>query len=605
MAPVSYALIVDAHHVARKLAPAKRDLSNERRGLPDADFFMPRSSVILDYGHGSHYSPKATVSFTAYSEHPIVLIETFDGLLSSVSCGTGAIDLHFLPEDATREAASSWTNFKTFRAVTSHPGCNLDDERGAWSVYEINADVFSQKISLFVEPLPLKDIGQFFEVSYGHKNIASSWTTKSAGTIGRRDDTFSQAYNNDFSGIQIFPGNSSAGGLAEAVLNQLTGSSVEVLCVDCASNFNFTVDMNFNVTAADLTVNAASLSANIETFEQSVVLDVSMNLAISATPSFDFLNIPIPGLAVAIPGIFSFGPSIGMGVSFELDMNGPLNFTMGAKGSIPSGATASVDFLQQKVVKAKGWDGAKVESVPFRVNSGQLNTTLGAALAPFIELGVTVGGKFGVQARITQNAPHMTLSSTLSSQVNRECKPIGDNDFESFDTAYLMTAGMSLQTIAKADLDLSVITLKGIAQWNNTLFQKDLPFLNGSTKSNPTAQQCYIIANDNAAAASAAGSNGTDPAIVTLQAAPSGTILAAAFAVPTFNMPKIESYYSAKGHLPTGVNYKQLAQATTVPDSLKSAVQKAASTAVMKASLRDGIVMCWFATASALYMVLM
>ncbi|KAF8968596.1 hypothetical protein BDZ97DRAFT_1755254 [Flammula alnicola] len=619
MTLVSCGTVFDEHHVSRKLPPVKRD--HERRGLPDADLFMPRPSIVLDYGHGSYYSPKATVTFIAYSDHPIVLIEAFDGLLSAVNCATGAVDLHFLSEDAARQAASSWNNHNTFRAVTSHPGCNLDDERGAWSVDGITTDVPCRKISLSVKPLALNDIGESFEVAFGQKHIATRWTTNSAQTIGRRAPQ-NTGFKNIFSGIHIFPGNASAGGLSESLLNQLTASSLEVVCTDCSSNFNFSVDINFNVSNVNSTVTAASVATVVELFEQSVVLDVSMNRDLSASPSFDFLHIPIPDIGVSIPNVLDFGASIGIGVDLELDMNGALNFTLGAKGSISSGTTATTDFLQQNATNINGWDNASVESVPLRLNSGQLNMTMGATLAPFIELSATVGGQFGAQARLTLNVPHIDVVSTVSSQVNRECNPIGDNDFESFGTAYLVTADMNLEAIATFNADLGVVMLAETKTlpYNDTLFQKQVPLLNGTTNSDPTSKQCYVVANDNASAVPSAGSNGTDPAIITLQPAPTGTLLVAASAIPTFNLTKIESYFSANGQLPTGVNYTQLAQATTLPDNLKTTIQKAAqptasskptasikpsSTATGKASLRDGIVMYWMVVLSALYMVFM
>jgi hypothetical protein len=57
--------------------------------------------------------------------------------------------------------------------------------------------------------------------------------------------------------------------------------------------------------------------------------------------------------------------------------------------------------------------------------------------------------------------------------------------------------------------------------------------------------------------------------------APTGTLLAAAVAIPSFNVAGIQSYYAVHSALPTNVNYTQMLMATTVPDNIKKAVQKA------------------------------
>jgi hypothetical protein len=70
--------------------------------------------------------------------------------------------------------------------------------------------------------------------------------------------------------------------------------------------------------------------------------------------------------------------------------------------------------------------------------------------------------------------------------------------------------------------------------------------------------------------------------------AAAGTLVPAASAVPTFDLTKIESYYSANGHLPTNVNYAQMVKTTTVPDNIKKAVQDAAKNGGLQRGLGVG-----------------
>jgi hypothetical protein len=152
----------------------------------------------------------------------------------------------------------------------------------------------------------------------------------------------------------------------------------------------------------------------------------------------------------------------------------------------------------------------------------------------------------------------MAAHASVLSNVNRLCQPTGPTDFESFSAALTFGAG--------ASLDIHVSTNGSLLpDTNDSLFAHNVTF--GSIPS-PGSPGCFVVADDKPAAADASSVLAGD------LPAPTGTLRAAAEAVPTFDIPKIEAYYSANGALPTNVNYTQLVQATTVPDDLKSAVEK-------------------------------
>ena len=98
-----------------------------------------------------------------------------------------------------------------------------------------------------------------------------------------------------------------------------------------------------------------------------------------------------------------------------------------------------------------------------------------------------------------------------------------------------------------------------------------------TTSSNPELTKDELLHALELADSSSAGASAS--ATMTVQGAPAstGTLLTAASAVPTWNFTKIESFFSANGQLPTGVNYTQMVQATTVPADLQQAVMKIVS----------------------------
>ena len=97
-------------------------------------------------------------------------------------------------------------------------------------------------------------------------------------------------------------------------------------------------------------------------------------------------------------------------------------------------------------------------------------------------------------------------------------------------------------------------------------FKQDFPVPPSNSTGSP---QCIIISDDsptNTNASSSASSLSGVPG-------PTGTMVLAESAVPTWDFAKIESYSSANGHLPTNVDYSLMVKATAVPPQLQPAVQ--------------------------------
>lgn len=82
-------------------------------------------------------TPTAIVSFDSSRTYPIVSVEAFDDLLSSLQCDTtenfdAGIRMSFISKEAVAAASETWDSYHRFHLVTSHVGCNLEDELGAW-----------------------------------------------------------------------------------------------------------------------------------------------------------------------------------------------------------------------------------------------------------------------------------------------------------------------------------------------------------------------------------------------------------------------------------------------------------------------------------------
>ncbi len=197
---------------------------------------------------------------------------------------------------------------------------------------------------------------------------------------------------------------------------------------------------------------------------------------------------------------------------------------------------------------------------------------------------ITVG--VGASARVTQNVPAVNINAVVHNAVNRACKPIGADDFESFGTAFAVGAGLELGSTAYFEVDTGEFFGTLIpADWDFPIWSHEIP-LAPAQGINTTI--CFVLSDD---ATVTTGNAKVDAVTLAGVPAATGTMFPAASAVPTWDIPKIESYYSANGHLPTNVNYNQMAQATTIPDNLQTAIAKAAKSGT-KGKLRGASRLC-------------
>lgn len=124
----------------------------------------------------------------------------------------------------------------------------------------------------------------------------------------------------------------------------------------------------------------------------------------------------------------------------------------------------------------------------------------------------------GAALRLVQNIPKVDMKQV---DVNRDCEPIGENDFESFGTAFIVGSGMTLSAEAELVLEKGEFVGQDIPDsWDVQLWDIEVPFA-PALGINKTL--CFVL------------SDNTTPGNVTVagQPAPTGTLLAAQSAIPT------------------------------------------------------------------------
>ncbi|THG95641.1 hypothetical protein EW026_g6051 [Hermanssonia centrifuga] len=498
------------------------------------------------------------------------------------------MDLRFASADAFEEALDTWTDSGTFIVVTSHPSCNIANERGAWTVMATDGNFSQRSIRLTAVPTSMGNVGRTCHVKYDHSGV-EFWDAREVLGLSRRaeqDDTqvFPFEYQSTFGArLPLFPP-PNASLVPASVQNALKNVDIQIACLDCGLTSNLSVGVDFEIDLGDtnctpsptqncFALNRAAVNFTVEDIVLSAELELFIGAEYTLSTQFDVLKIPV-GPSFKFGTVIEIGAFFGLGVALDLDIPASLNITYGSQLHALTGAFASLDLVDgngnfDPAVNAGGWDNVSLSQIPFRVNSGELDVISTLALQPFVEVDFTIL-EVGATARITLDLPEVDVNASLhTTTVNRECNPIGDNDFESFKDAFTVGAGLELDIMASFVVDMGEFIGSDIPNtWNDTFFHHEFPLL-PSKGANDTG--CFVLNDDPTSTTGTVASGSTS---VTGLPASSGTLLAAASAVPSWNIPKIQSYLSASGQLPSNVNYGQMAQATTVPSDIKAAVAK-------------------------------
>ncbi|KAF7325621.1 hypothetical protein MKEN_00411800 [Mycena kentingensis (nom. inval.)] len=525
---------------------------------------IPKNIVSLEYAHVGAVSPSSSLTFSAHPNTPIMLLEDIDFLLDGVRCPSddSAVVISFISADSYAATLAAWSSLPGFILVTAHFGCNAHDQRGAWRVVGVSGSTNgAHRINLFVQPLPLRDAGSSYTLFHTTEGAMASWGHTGAW---RRDiDNVTEFdYSVNFEPRQqLIPISESAVGSATlaASMNELAPSGLEVFCTNCMSVTKFALGIEVKVDAA-LQIQEAHLNLTINEFKQDIDLEISFNDTTTFKKDVDVLLAPLPDLAIKLPGVANVGFFWGGAVRFELDVEKPVNFSVGASATIPKGTSATLMLSNFSQSFASGWDKATFDVHPFRLNSGpgSLTASGSMSLSPFLEATIDIlDGIVAPTGRIYVNPPKIHAVANVSSNVNRQCAPKGADDYEFFDSA--LTFG------AELDVTIDGAVTGVFGNHDQEMFNQALPFSALAPLATPS---CMVIVDDQ---------KSSDLAGEVI--APTGTLLAAASAIPSFDIAAVQAYFASHSELPSGVNYGQMLKATTVPDDIKSAVQKAGASA--------------------------
>ncbi|KAK3293844.1 uncharacterized protein B0H64DRAFT_475409 [Chaetomium fimeti] len=198
--------------------------------------------------------------------------------------------------------------------------------------------------------------------------------------------------------------------------------TLSATCLDCHTSGSLAVQAHFSARWFELTAAAIEVSLP-DDLTATAVLGLSLKGEVVEPVS---RSVPLFELApggVAIPGIVTLGPTVGVSLGMEVGgVKGGVAVTMGGTAVVEGGSVARLDFLNgDDVAGAEGW------GVEFRGGEFKADASVETRAAVFLRAAVGVEVSVfetGFAAELRADAP--TLSATLKAVTSSNCTVCGE-----------------------------------------------------------------------------------------------------------------------------------------------------------------------------------
>ena len=191
------------------------------------------------------------------------------------------------------------------------------------------------------------------------------------------------------------------------------GGSFEVDCVDCYVTGAWNVDGHIQVqhfALQDLTLSAAPSNFKAKLKLEATVTAENSPVSLNPDP-IELFRFPIPGVGIAINGIFSLGATVSYAVGTSATFAGTATVDFGLEASLPDGAKVSADIMDPDQSSATGWEGSRLDPF-FEVTKIEASIKLSAFSQPKVEFGIKLDNVGDVEVAVGMKLPE--ISSTLA-----------------------------------------------------------------------------------------------------------------------------------------------------------------------------------------------
>ncbi|EWC44159.1 hypothetical protein DRE_06984 [Drechslerella stenobrocha 248] len=362
------------------------------------------------------------------ADHPLILMERFDGLLQDVACGSSDIKLTFNGLDAMDYAIKAWDWVNEdeedhFFLITKHEGCSRDSQRTPFKIDKVKYDRKSFSAVLTTTEIAWEQLASDFDISLGSANMPNR-------LHGREIKSSDITKTGFFDSISTFGGDKTVywdltigdvNGGRTSILSDVfhQWKRVEVSCVNCYLSGGLEITGYIKVEQWNL--KKLMLGAKPKNLKGRLELEVVIRSALP-DPGIQFdqslFEAGIPG--ISIPGIFTLGPSIQYQVGMMLSTAGFGNFSVGVATMVPNEASILANILDFSQSSAKGFENTVLKPI-FKLNDMTVMANAFAYAQPVVAFGVKVLTKFGVEAALELKLPYINVDIATGYNKNGYC----------------------------------------------------------------------------------------------------------------------------------------------------------------------------------------
>ncbi|KAK6530137.1 hypothetical protein TWF694_003506 [Orbilia ellipsospora] len=460
--------IADSMANAVELLPLHEDEftpSHLRKRGDDLSRLDLKDEVRMIYGGVTAKSQIYMANMTLYQpskDHPLIMMESFDSLLKSVSCSTGSTKLSFNTKEAMDYAikAWDWVNEREadhFFLIANHKSCGDDTQRTPYKVVGVKYDDKAFTSVLTTEPIAWDSLAGDFELNLGSAVLPSRLRRRgvqvSSVDITKRGfwDIFTTFDFGKSVYWDLSVGDHSRRSIFQEPFHEI--KRLEVTCVGCYITGG--IQISGYVKVENFAVKVLQFGAKPKNFNAKVEIETVLRAAIpKGAFNLDqtLFEMGIPGLS--IPGIFTLGPSLQYHVGFGLSTSGVANFSVGVTASLPNTAALINDVTDGSNSGATGFEGSTIKPI-LKMNELSVSAFASVYSQPNVAFGVKVLTKYGAECTLELKLPVVNVGVTGGFNERGFC-PEKDRS---------ITNGMKVTAGANIELWFKAVKFTGLSKW--------------------------------------------------------------------------------------------------------------------------------------------
>ncbi|KAF2423085.1 hypothetical protein EJ08DRAFT_682444 [Tothia fuscella] len=407
---------------------------------------------------------------------PVLVVEEFEHLFKDIRCGPSSIDLDFSSGNDCAAAMAAWGTIRNATVITSHEGCNLEDERAVLDLKSVEYTGPS-RIRIHTGPTAWKSMKS---MSFDFGQSKHHYELRKRSHVAARDitQTVTTTVSAPAASVSVAAIVSTQiitsivnGSAVSSAYSWPTIKALNLSAPTSSAPFPSATPLRFNLTSQKLnqeialpvlpppalplnisigcknctTSGSMEISSGVFVLEPNNILGngqiiqngtvsltmvdgfqahLQMGANVSASGEFEIPLFEVPIQGFTIPGIGRAGLTFCTSITAEFNVSESMQLGFGFEVNVPRNSSVKIDLARFNKSSITGFDKTNLTSLPFSLN-GSVTGTAKVAMKPQIPLGFEFfDGEISASVGIFLNAPALNLNLTKEVNATKpSCKP--------------------------------------------------------------------------------------------------------------------------------------------------------------------------------------